>query len=111
MKKAAWIVLSLIALFAALCLMTLLLRPIQAHDQGAMCAPADKMFAYLADKYDEQPIGGGILSGGTKVVIAAAPDGATFTFVFLNTQGLACLMATGKGFDLVAPPSSTEQEG
>jgi hypothetical protein len=85
--------------------------PLTAHAQGAMCAPAERMLTWLAEKHDEQPIGGGILSGGFKSLITTSPDGKSFTILFFNKDGLACLLATGTGFALAAPPSSTEKEG
>lgn len=100
-----------VALVTALCALTLRVlaqmldaRANPAGAQALMCAPKAKMTAYLKDTYNEEPVGGGILTSGRPMLILAAPAGKSFTQLVLLPDGQACLMATGKGFAVAPPP-------
>lgn len=73
-----------------------------ARAQGMICAGKAEMLAFLLKKYDETPAGGGVLTNGWPTLITAQPSGKTFTYLFIRPDGMACIMATGRGF-AIAP--------
>ncbi len=82
----------------------------QAHAQTA-CMDAQTLNDRLVKTEHQTDVGGGRLTPKTILRLYASEDGKTFSVIIVNINGMACLMATGDGFDLTKPKSSTETEG
>lgn len=75
-----------------------------AQAQQQACGPRDKVLAHLADKFGEQPVAMGVMTGGQAVLeILASQDGKTFTVIMSLPNGISCVKADGAGFQLLDP--------
>lgn len=61
----------------------------------AVCLPLDKLRAELKTKFNEDEIGGGIVSETAITLLFASPDGDTWTIAMLTPDGKACVVAGG----------------
>lgn len=76
-----------------------------AHSQvpGAPpCAPAEAIKSQLEKQYGETVTAGGMIGEQLLVILTNRTTG-TFTIIIRNNDGMACIMAGGKGFALAEP--------
>ena len=76
-----------------------------AEAQETYCAPADQIAQALLNGHQERPAGLGVAAGGNLMVLYVSPEGS-FTVVIEGPDGVACLAASGEGWEMLA-----EQEG
>lgn len=69
-----------------------------ARAQG-LCAPWSVLQKRFAERFAEVPIGGGLVNANTMATVLASPDGASWTIVIVDARGLACAIASGKGWE------------
>lgn len=60
--------------------------------------------AQLKALYREDPAAIGLSESGRLMEVFASPDGRTWTIVMTTPDGLACIMAAGKNWDVIIPP-------
>ena len=73
---------------------------VPAQAQG-MCHPYAMMVKSLKDRYGETSLGKGLATDTVIIEIFASPD--TFTILATRTDGLACMIAAGKGWEVAIP--------
>ena len=74
-----------------------------ATSANAACAPREDVVKTLASNFNEKPVGMGLSSGGSLVVIFVSPAG-TWTATTVSAAGDACVVSAGDGWtDLTAP--------
>ena len=61
------------------------------------CGPQDDVAKVLASQYDEHPVEAGAANGAL-VVLFASNGGATWSLVAMLPNGMACLEASGEGW-------------
>ena len=89
----------LIALTAA----TMMMAPAGgAYAQAANCAPRTAIVERLATKYGESRQSMGLGTNNAVVEVFASADTGTWTILFTRPDGVACLIAAGQGFEMVA---------
>lgn len=78
---------------------------------GAPCQARSKVLAKLAKNFSEAPVAIGMASnGGVLEVLAGRPDAnASFTIILTMPNGLSCLLASGKHFEML--PTATAAKG
>lgn len=69
---------------------------------GMMCGDRAKVAAGLATQYSEQPISMGLASNGGVIEVFASKTGS-FTIMITAPNGVSCLMAAGKHWELMKP--------
>ena len=81
----------------ALCLLPL---AAQAEQPQLTCLPAPAVTAAVARKYGERPSARGVTeSGRAQLVVWSNPDTGSWTAAIVGTDGVACLIATGEGWE------------
>lgn len=90
MREVAYLILGLIAIFAAL----------PAFAQS--CPARDVLARALEDTYEEVPRMQAMTSGGDLLEIFAAPSGS-WTATISKPGGRSCPIASGHGLDVIAP--------
>ena len=88
---------------AALLAFMLLSVPAQAQ---AMCLPYANFVKTLKDKFGEVSTGKGISADIIVIEIFTSPD--TFTILATRTDGMACIIAAGRGWE--ATPKSLGED-
>lgn len=87
----------IVALLVMLGAATVFLFASRAKAQPVTCFPFAQLRDGLKARYHETAIGGGIYSGGQSIVqVYASAEGATFTILAIQSDGLACVIAGGK---------------
>jgi len=78
-----------------------------AFGQGAaqVCAARDGLLTQLERKYGEVPVAIGV-ADGRLVELLTAKDGMTWTIILTSPQGVSCLIASGEGWQPLAPVST-----
>jgi len=75
-------------------------RPAQAQ---AVCGSYQSVVDNLKKGYAEDPVAAGLtLDGGVVEVFSSAAKG-TWTMVVVQPSGLTCLIAAGKGWEILPP--------
>jgi hypothetical protein len=71
------------------------------------CAKLAAVTAGLAEQFGEKPVAAGLQADGRMLEIFASPDGATWTAVAISPARVACVVATGRGWqqDAAGDPS------
>ncbi len=97
-RAAAFLALALLALGA------LPLGPGPASAQGApaVCRARDGLLSQLERKYGEVPVAIGV-ADGRLIELLTAKDGMTWTIILTSPQGRSCLIASGEGWQPLAP--------
>ncbi len=72
-------------------------------DETAICADRAVVAQRLAKDFSENPVAMGITSSGNVIEVFSARTGDTWTIVMTLPNGKSCLMATGEGWEQVAP--------
>lgn len=85
------------ALIFAIAATLIAVTPSAADATLPACAPQPEMAAYLAERYGEQPVEGGLVSGGVGLIELYRNDAAgTWTLIATRaTDRLSCVIATG----------------
>jgi hypothetical protein len=79
--------------------LALALAPPAAAQQGA-CGPFEEFRDALENQFSERQVGGGIMAGNEAVIMLfSGPEGATWTMLAVNTQGVACILGVGTDWD------------
>jgi hypothetical protein len=79
---------------------TVLLLSSHARAQEAACFPAAQIAQALLNGHQETPTGLGVAAGGNLMVLYTSPEGS-WTVVVENPSGIACLAASGEGWQAV----------
>jgi hypothetical protein len=67
------------------------------------CKKYEQMSETLERQYAEVPVGGGLASTGKLVQVFAAKDGATWTVVLTQPNGMSCIVASGRYWQAATP--------
>jgi hypothetical protein len=77
--------------------------PALADDQAGggqlPCTRLDHLSGFLAQSYGERPVSAGLQANGQLLQIFASRDTGTWTAVTTSPAGLACVVATGRGWE------------
>jgi hypothetical protein len=92
------------ATLLALALLSTLVFPAVAQQQGANCRSLDQAISEARDQYGEVLAMRGISSGGYMLMMFANPDGSTWTLLGLLKDGqTACTLDAGEGLQFIKP--------
>jgi len=72
--------------------------PPPAQAQATICLPRDALVERLADRYKEQPTGGGLQSSQRLLEVWASEETGSFTVFVTRPDGVSCIMATGQNW-------------
>lgn len=97
---------------AALLLGTLPLPSAPAHgaedavavDAPPPCAERRAIERQLAAGYGEAPVSAGVRSDGSLLQVFASSESGSWTLVSVAPDGLACVLAVGRGWESATPP-------
>lgn len=78
-----------------------------AQAQGRICAPWTEYATFLEERYGETSIGGGVVTERVVVQVLASAGGQSFTIVVIQSNGIACLIATGRDWQPGVLPAET----
>ena len=74
----------------------------QAAGANPPCSPRQAIIDRLANKYAETSVAIGMASnGGVLEVLAANEDGGSWTIIVTMPNGMSCLLAAGKNFEML----------
>ena len=68
---------------------------IPANAQGN-CFPRDEFLTGLSDRYEEKPVAVGLANTGQILEVFRSRDGATWTIILTDPEGISCLAAVGE---------------
>lgn len=68
----------------------------------SICVPREVM-AKMVEKYNETTVFRGIVPSTSEPVFLAISPNGSFTVYYLRVDGVACLLATGKLGEMIAP--------
>ena len=74
----------------------------QAHAGDSFCTAHDKLSDMLNTKFGEQKLGMGLAGSSAMVELFVSAKG-TFTLVSTNTDGVACIVGAGDGWEKADP--------
>ncbi len=97
-RAAAFVALGLLAVGA----LPLGSDPALAQGAPAICTARDGLLTQLESKYGEIPVAIGIADGAL-IELLTAKDGITWTIILTSPKGLSCLVASGEGWQPLAP--------
>ncbi len=82
-----------------------LLAPAAAN-ADIVCQNRTTVLAKLASDYAEAPVAIGMAAnGGVLEVLAAEADNRTFTIILTMPNGMSCLVASGRHFEMLSAPA------
>lgn len=87
--------------------MAVFLCPLSALAQNT-CGPHEEIVHRLRGNYGEERIGFGLAGNGALIELFHNAERGTWTFMYTRPDGIACLMAAGGDWEVVAP--ATEEE-
>ena len=61
------------------------------------------MLEFLDQKYDERPVGMGLLSGGERVVELLSSAAGTWTVIITDIKGDSCIVLGGESWETLDP--------
>jgi hypothetical protein len=67
------------------------------------CTKHEQLAGFLGGTYGEQPISAGLQANGRLLEIYSSPSTGSWTAVSTSPSGLACVVATGQGWENRAP--------
>ncbi len=97
-RAAAFVALGLLAVGA----LPLGSEPASAQGGPAVCRARDGLLSQLESKYGEVPVAIGV-ADGQLIELLTAKDGITWTIILTSPKGLSCLVASGEGWQSLAP--------
>ena len=65
------------------------------------CSPRQVVIDYLLAEFQEQPVGAGVANNGGVVEVLASPNGATWTILVTRADGVSCMMAAGRDWQVL----------
>ena len=74
--------------------------PSAAH-QPIDCADRSEFVRYLADTYDEKPIGFSVTDSGKVIEFLFSESGESWTIITATPDGIACRVAAGKVWEFI----------
>lgn len=83
----------------------------QAFGQAAQCADHSQIIVRLAERYGETRQGVGLGQNNSIVEIYASRDTGTWTILVTMPDGIACLVASGEAWDVLAEELPKPGEG
>jgi hypothetical protein len=90
-------------LVAPLALLVATAVPALADEQSGAgqlpCTRLDHLSGFLSQTYGEKPVSAGLQANGQLLQIFASRDTGTWTAVTTSPAGLACVVATGRGWE------------
>lgn len=101
----------LVAIWAA-AMVLVLSRPARSQTmrmQAMACAPRADVLAGLRGRFSEDPVAIGLSNAGGVVEVLASADGATWTLIVTDPQGVTCLMAAGEFWEAATPHADPGQ--
>lgn len=75
----------------------------------ALCLPTETLAEVLRERWQEAPIGVGLLTDTLLVQVWASADG-TFSIVQVRADGISCLVMSGVGWAGPVPDASTWED-
>ncbi|MBP9184283.1 MAG: hypothetical protein KBF78_14200 [Fuscovulum sp.] len=85
------------------------LLPHPGAAQTPQCGALDQVVETLSQKWQEAPVGRGIVGGELIVMIFADSAGDTWTLVTVNPDGNTCLLAAGTGWETLPRPAAGQE--
>ncbi len=76
--------------------------PALAQGAPANCRARDGLLTQLEQKYGEVPVASGVANGAL-IELLTAKDGMTWTIILTSPKGISCLIASGDGWQPLAP--------
>lgn len=89
-----------IILLAAAAFMLVLRTATARAEDGPVCAPFRDVQAKMAEHFHEVVVAAGKVGPRHAVTVLATPDGATFTILIVDSNGVACPVMVGLGWSL-----------
>ncbi len=77
-------------------------EPASAQGAPAVCRARDGLLSQLESKYGEVPVAIGV-ADGQLIELLTAKDGITWTIILTSPKGMSCLIASGDGWQPLAP--------
>ena len=68
--------------------------------QTVACGLYEQIIKGLLLQYKELPTARGLAANGSLIEILTSPDGETWTMIMMQPSGMACVMATGEGWQV-----------
>ena len=68
-----------------------------------LCAKRAELTADLAKRFNEEPIGMGLVSNGMLMELFSSADGKTWTVMISQPNGQSCLLGAGEGWEEIKP--------
>ena len=90
-----------IALLTLLMSITFACAPVAA--QAVACAPLQTVFDRLSEHFNEVPVAMWRGNKGGRAIMLVNVETGTWTILDIKSDGTACLLATGDGYELLAP--------
>ncbi len=97
-RAAVWVALGLLAIGA----LPLGSDPALAQGAPAICTARDGLLTQLEEKYGEVPVAIGVANGAL-IELLTTKDGITWTIILTSPKGMSCLIASGEGWQPLAP--------
>lgn len=72
------------------------------------CGSRDSILAGLSTNYAERPVAMGLTNAGLLVEVLVSGDGASWTMIATNPNGITCVVQTGEDWQSFAPPTPGE---
>jgi len=76
---------------------------IAAQPNQTNCTDRTSALKHLSSAYKEQPVAMGLASSGGIVEVLTNEQGTTWTIIVTMPSGVTCLVASGEGWEAVAP--------
>jgi hypothetical protein len=84
--------------------------PADAQTAGRVARPPchdyGEIARQLADRYKEAPVSAGLQANGHLLQVFRSPESGTWTILSTAPGGLTCIVAAGRGWETIEPPSS-----
>ena len=77
--------------------------PVLAAHGSALCGDRASLVAELAERYAEKRAAMGMTGKGMMLEILASPDGATWSLIITDPNGVACIVEAGEGWQTPQP--------
>lgn len=75
----------------------------QSFAEARECGKRDKVVKFLASKYKEVLVAGGMVSSQGYMEVYASKGGETWTILYTNVRGVSCVMSSGQGYFTMEP--------
>ena len=79
-----------------------------AYAQAGQCMPREMLIENLQSKYSEHLTGGGLQSPQQLLEVWSSSESGSFTVFVTRPNGVSCVMATGRHWNVTEPPEVQE---